>query len=315
MKWQTDASPNIALIKYMGKQDYDSNLPANASLSYTLSDLKTVVELESTTENSDRWEALHDKNLAYIPKLDAEEQQRFLRHLQMLKKYFNYQGNFIVRSANSFPAGCGIASSASSFAALTLCAVKALQELTGQKIQDVAVIADLSRRGSGSSCRSLFGPWVLWEGDKVKQLELPYFKLLHQVVVVSSHKKQVSSSEAHKRVKTSLLYEGRTQRAEKRLEELFTAFTHKDWSLAADIVWQEFWDMHVLFETSYPPFGYMESNSLIVLDYVRALWEAEKDGPITTMDAGPNVHLLYRQDQEEMAKKVRSDLSSQFSLL
>lgn len=315
MKWQMDASPNIALIKYMGKQDYDSNLPANASLSYTLNHLKTGVELESTTENNDRWEALHDKNLPYIPKLNTEEQQRFLRHLERLKKYFNYQGYFIVRSANNFPAGCGIASSASSFAALTLCAVKALQELTGQQIQDTAIVADLSRQGSGSSCRSIFGPWVLWEGNQVKQLELPYPQLLHQVVVVSSHKKQVSSSEAHKRVKTSLLYEGRSERAEKRLEQLFTSFTHKDWNLATDIVWQEFWDMHVLFETSAQPFGYMEANSLAVLNYVRDLWGAEKDGPMTTMDAGPNVHFLYRPDQEEMAKKVKADLSSQFSML
>lgn len=315
MKWQAEASPNIALIKYMGKKDYDSNLPANASLSYTLNHLHTRVELESTDNDSDSWEALIADDSPLVPKLSLQAQQRFLQHLQMLKKYFNYQGNFIVRSANNFPAGTGIASSASSFAALTLCAVKALQELTNEKIQDTSIIADLSRRGSGSSCRSLFGPWALWEGDQVKQLELPYPKLLHQVIVVSEHQKQVSSSEAHKRVKTSFLYDGRSQRAEKRLEQLIAAFTHKDWNLATEIVWHEFWDMHVLFETSYPPFGYMQADSLAVLEYVRNLWEKEQDGPITTMDAGPNVHLLYRPDQQELANKVRSDLSSQFSII
>ena len=39
MRWLVQAPANIALIKYMGKKDENSNLPDNASLSFTLNNL------------------------------------------------------------------------------------------------------------------------------------------------------------------------------------------------------------------------------------------------------------------------------------
>ena len=38
---------------------------------------------------------------------------------------------------------------------------------------------------------------------------------------------------------------------------------------------------------------------------LQELWEQEGDGPIVTMDAGPNIHLLYRPEQQELALKFR----------
>lgn len=46
MHWFAQAPANIALIKYMGKKDENSNLPDNSSLSYTLSNLLSSVKLE-----------------------------------------------------------------------------------------------------------------------------------------------------------------------------------------------------------------------------------------------------------------------------
>jgi diphosphomevalonate decarboxylase len=316
MKWQASAPANIALIKYMGKTSATLNSPANASLSYTLDHLRTLVELElSANITQDRWEPLQNNQATLVPVLNSAAQQRYINHLIFIKKHFNFTDNFIIRSANNFPAGCGIASSASSFAALTLCAVNALTELTNWPALTLADIANLSRQGSGSSCRSLLGPWVLWQTHSVEKIELPYAHLLHQVVVISEQHKMVSSSEAHQRVVTSLLYNERNARAQHRLEQLLQAFKQKDWQLAYTITWQEFWDMHALFETAAKPFGYMQAGSLEVLDYLRSYWENNNDGPIVTMDAGPNVHILYRGDQKAMADVIKNELTKKYLVL
>jgi len=303
MKWSATAPANIALIKYMGKTDAANNIPTNASLSYTLDHLQTTVELELYPNLVDRWEPLLDLQL------NEQAQQRFLQHLAYLKQYFGFNGHFIVRSANNFPHNAGIASSASSFAALTRCACLALSELTHKPLPYLSEQARLSAKGSGSSCRSFFQPWALWQGDSITGLNLPYSQLHHQVIIVEKHAKQVSSSEAHSRVNTSLLFVNRPQRAELRLTELVQSLEQQDWRRSFELVWQEFWDMHALFETSSPPFGYLNADTLKVLTYLRNLWQSANDGPIVTIDAGPNVHLLFRPDQLNLANQIADDLA------
>jgi len=130
--------------------------------------------------------------------------------------------------------------------------------------------------------------------------------LLHQVIVVNGEAKTVSSSEAHRRVVSSALFRGRVERAEERMTALISALETNRWSDAFEIAWAEFWDMHALFETSRPAFGYMTSGSMDVLTFVRdEFWEREGDGPLVTMDAGPNVHLLFRPDAAGRAFAAR----------
>src|SRR3954468_12586695 len=125
MQWFAQAPANIALIKYMGKKDEALNLPINPSLSYTLPNLLTSVSLETQPGKKDFWEALQIPG-AETFSLSELAQVRFLKHLSFLKNYFGYTGSFIVRSSNNFPQGSGLASSASSFAALTICTIRAL---------------------------------------------------------------------------------------------------------------------------------------------------------------------------------------------
>ena len=74
--------------------------------------------------------------------------------------------------------------------------------------------------------------------------------------------------------------------------------------------------MHALFETAQPSFGYMTPGSLETLRYVRsATWEKTGDGPIVTMDAGPNVHLLYRPENAEQARSVQQELRKRYSVI
>lgn len=315
MKWQATAPSNIALIKYMGKSNEKLNLPHNASLSYTLNHLRSTVELELTNEPCDQWQPFPNSET----KLSEAEQKRYIKHLALLKNYFNIEEHFIIRSSNNFPAACGLASSASSFAALTQCAANALSDLLPETFNKLNIttetLASLSRLGSGSSCRSFYSPWAIWRGDNTETVTLPYSDLIHYTVVVSQHKKSISSSEAHRKVITSELFQERSVRAEKRLDQLLQALLKQDWHSAYIICWQEFWDMHALFETCAEPFSYFVPDSLVVLNYLREYWKNKQDGPLVTMDAGPNVHLLFRTDQSHLIAEIKQQLNSQFVLI
>lgn len=320
-KWSAQAPSNIALIKYMGKFDDKINLAINDSLSYTLDHLISQVDVEVNYEsNMDCWEPLICKNFFDL-KLSPEGQSRFLKHVEFLKKQFSFSGHFTIRSANNFPSDCGLASSASSFAALTMAIYNACLELNQNSPMHNKILnlkkdlAKLSRHGSGSSCRSFDGPWVKWTCNGIQKLNIEYQQLLHMVIIVDSNNKQVSSSQAHKRVTSSKLFSGRYQRVQLRLQKLIQAFDEKNWAKAFQQTWEEFHDMHALFETSVPSFSYMTSQSIAVLEYIHNMWINNKDGPLVTMDAGANIHLLFRHDQKDYLNCLKQHYSKVFNCL
>ncbi|MCC6137265.1 MAG: diphosphomevalonate decarboxylase, partial [Bdellovibrionaceae bacterium] len=184
--------------------------------------------------------------------------------------------------------------------------------ITGKTLS-VEEQAALSRQGSGSSCRSFFDGFVEWDGaDRIRPLVTGPNPFVHQVFIVSTAVKSVSSSQAHLKVATSLLMPGRTERAITRLEKTKALLVGQlDWRELFELCWAEFWDMHALFETSQPAFGYFTPESLDIIYSAREYWQVNNDGPIVTMDAGPNVHLLWRQDQKDLAKKFASDFDFQ----
>jgi diphosphomevalonate decarboxylase len=309
------APSNIALIKYMGKRaGAGVNLPSNGSFSLTLPNLYTRVTIDKLEGETDCWECLRESGFELLD-LTLDEQNKFLNFFNVLKNEFNISGHYQVRSANNFPSDSGVASSASSFAALTLAAYKLAQTYDPKLDITAEGLSAISRMGSGSSARSFFGPACLWTKDNhiSSWTDMPW-TLKHEVVIVSGQKKSVSSSLAHKRIETSSLNYGRIERVEKRLKELNLAFMQKDWRLAYEVIYAEFWDMHVLFHTARPPFRYMNDMSMKVIECAESIWNKYGDGPWITMDAGANVHLIYRDDQVEMRSELRAQLKS-FSML
>lgn len=304
--WEAWAPSNLALIKYAGKKD-SSNLPLNSSLSYTLDNLITKVRISPIEGKEDKWEALKDKECFPI-QLSSHAVQRFLKFFHFLKEVFNISGSYRVQSANNFHVSIGAASSASSFCALTLAAHKmALSNSTDPKQVESftpSCLSVLSRRGSGSSCRSFFRPWALWEEEGARPLQFPLENLIHQLVLVDEKTKPVSSSEAHEKILKSPVFEGRVKRAEDRLSALLSALNEQNWKMSFEITWEEFQDLHQLYETS--GVVYRNEKSYEVLNTIKTIWEREKDGPLVTMDAGSSVHLLYRSDQKKMADRFFS---------
>lgn len=314
MRIEASAPSNIALIKYMGKLDTAQNNPCNSSLSYTLNHLRTFVTLEVHAElKQDKWQALEREDLRPI-QLSEKGLTKFLKHFQFLKNQFQISESFLIQSANNFPSDCGLASSASSYAALTVATYQWALKYKNMKPISSEELALLSKKGSGSSCRSLFSPWAIWGHSTVKPVQYPYQNLKHQVILCDENIKSVSSSEAHKQVLTSDLFNGRPERAENRLRQLEVAFENSDWNQAVDICWNEFWDMHVLFHTSKPAFMYMNAGSQSALAQLIELRSKYQESPIVTMDAGSNIHLLYRQDQVELYDLFKSHFNRQFAM-
>jgi diphosphomevalonate decarboxylase len=301
---KTSAPSNIALIKYMGKIEGAGNKPTNASLSWTMENLRTEVDLQ-VVNGPDQWEPLGEM------KLKPAGIEKFLAHLRFLKSQWKIDENFQVKSGNNFPSDCGLASSASSFAALTLTAAQTFQKTNPQSWgEDLQTLSRLSRQGSGSSCRSFFSPWALWKEEGAEAIDLS-LKLLHAVIILESEPKKVSSSEAHKRVLTSPRFEGRIKRASQKLEELISLIRQENWKIAREIVWDEFEDMHELFHTSQQPFRYITPKAREILDWSKNSWKKEGHGPWVTLDAGPNIHFLFEKSDLKFADRYMKNFAKE----
>ncbi len=298
MIFKASAPSNLALVKYMGKRSKD-NFPINSSLSITLDHLKTTVELEQS--NADQFQ---NNEL----KLEQKECKRFLDHLKFLKDKFCVDECFKIKSYNNFPASSGFASSASSFAALTLAFAEFLR--SKNRRPDIETLSALSRRGSGSSCRSFFAPWCLWDHvtGKASKIDLPDYKFIFLSVIISK-KKKISSSLAHQIVQSSLLYDGRAKRAQERLDLIIENLKKDNWQNLFQLIKAEFWDMMGLFHTSMPGFFYIEPGSIEILKNVEKIWHDHKTGPLVTMDAASSVHLIFKPQDSNIALNMKNNLN------
>ncbi len=324
------APSNIALIKYMGKDDASTNVAANASLSMTLDSLRTSIQVtRHETEIGLAYRFVPELPEgagpgAQAPLLGDAAVRRFLSHAERIERALpgllarhglsRLQGGarFDIRTANTFPAASGIASSASSFAALTLGlgwalssdpeAFRRAYEAGPGLRRDLAM---LSRQGSGSSCRSFEGPWVVWDDQSAAAMETRMPRMKDLVALVSSSPKEVSSSQAHALVKTSPLWAGRTERVADRLRTLQAALGEGDWASVVRTSWSEMWEMHSLFHTCSEPFSYWAPGSMAILQWLAPRVRAGEP-VVVTMDAGPNVHLLVAEDRAaELARQFR----------
>jgi len=217
----------------------------------------------------------------------------------------------IFRSANTFPASAGIASSASSMASLTLALSFALakdkdyiKNIFNENESLKCALAGISREASGSSCRSFLGPFVFWDEKGIFKFKSESIKKLPKfsdiLILVSQDKKEVSSSTAHEKVKSSPFWHGRCDRATQRIHALEKALSAQDWKKCALITFNESLDMHNLFHTSKPSFSYYFPDTQKVIDWYKSILEKEDQPPLFTMDAGPNVHLLVPSQNKEL---------------
>lgn len=56
---------------------------------------------------------------------------------------------------------------------------------------------------------------------------------------------------------------------------------------------------------------YMNGPTMDVLGQLNRDWLSRGDGPIVTMDAGSNIHLLFRADQAELVSRNPKPMDQQ----
>ena len=128
------AQPNIALIKYWGKRDVARNLPAVGSISITLRDLFTRMRVAfDAALDVDELTINGDPDTRMLPRLSA--------CLDRVAGEQRYRAR--ITSTCNFPIAAGLASSASSFAALTVAGASA-----AGKDLDIAELASLAGQAS-----------------------------------------------------------------------------------------------------------------------------------------------------------------------
>lgn len=309
---------NIAIVKYWGKKP--QQMPMNPSLSMTLSLSYTRTSIDyrpkQAHENLYAFSFHQKAQESFSPKLDA-----FFGHA--LKKYpFLNQYHFDIQSANTFPHSAGIASSASAMSALALCVEEIAHRLahTPQPFLPVQASA-LSRLGSGSAVRSLHPQWAVWgETDSVQGSDDGWavpLTTVHEsfrdyrdtILIVDSSQKSVSSTAGHQLMEHHPYREGRLAQAHRNVQLAANAIATGNLTQFVEVCEEEALSLHALMMSSRPGFVLMKPATLQIIEKVRHFRDRTGIAVAFTLDAGPNVHLLYPAPHHtEVAMWIRSEL-------
>jgi diphosphomevalonate decarboxylase len=282
-----EAGANIALTKYWGNADPDLRIPANDSVSITLDRVRTV------TTVAFRADLPEDEVTVDGRPLVGPARERVSRHLDLLRGLAGVSWRARVVSENNFPAGAGIAASASGFAALTLAGAAALGlDLSPRDL------SRLARRGSGSAARSVFGGFVLLhtgaqdEDAFAEPLYAPdWWDIWDLIVIVSRAEKAVPSSEGHHLAPTSALHRARVARVAELNRQLLDALARRDFTVLGQAAEEDALLMHAVMMTSRPSLIYWLPETVAVMHWIQARRQAGIPAYFT-IDAGPNVHVL-----------------------
>ncbi len=316
---------NIALVKYWGKREVQ--IPMNPSVSFTLSECytETTLEYEFSDTGSVRVDFFFEgkPNLAFGQKIE-----KFLESIADEHPYLR-QLKLTLQSRNTFPHSAGIASSASAMSALCMCICEMEREIFGTLESDDEFrrkASYLSRLASGSACRSVYGGLVSWGKVDAQGYDYtsdlygtPFTEGVHPefltyrdtVIICDPGEKSVSSRAGHALMNTNPFAQSRIDQANRNIVDLFNAMKTNDFDTFCRIVETEALTLHAMMMTSDPCFILMRP---ITLEFIEKIWEFRKQTGTRvcfTLDAGPNIHLLY---PEAEAEKVNMFLQTEISI-
>lgn len=298
---------NIALIKYWGK--YRDQIPMNPSVSFTLSQAYTQTIIEYKTK------AKKDNKITIDFYFEGKQKPEFARRInQYFKSLLNIypflnQMEFEISSDNSFPHSSGIASSASSMSSLALCLCSIERNVFDTQHDDDEFFKKasyLARLGSGSACRSMFPKISLW--GKMNEIEassnlygIPMEDFLHKnfrnyhddILIVSKIAKSISSSDGHLIMSEHRFKDGRIAQVNKRLHFMLKALQTGDLEKFGELLENEALTLHSMMMSSEPAYLLIEPNTIKIIQKIQDFRKETKLPVYFSLDAGPNVHLLY----------------------
>ena len=289
---------NIALVKYWGKKG--PQLPANASLSFTLADLYTETKLYITDEASALKVLLDGEyQTSFEPKI-RDLLQRIMPLLPWVSQY-----GYRIETKNNFPHSSGIASSASGMGALALCLADVHAAMHGEAM-DFNLASNLARLGSGSACRSLTGLTGMWGQHpdypgSDDQFAISVDEWLHPefedwmdaVMLVETGSKAVSSTTGHALLKDHPYAAARFEEANRNMGKLKQILQSGDLNAFIELVESEALQLHAMMMSSRPSYMLMQPQTLSIIRKIRSFREQSGLPVVFTLDAGANVHVLF----------------------
>ncbi len=289
------APANIALCKYWGKRDTELNLPVTDSLSLSLGTLGSHCRM-----------AFHNgpADLVQLNGTDLPPDHPFVCRLAGFLDLFRRHAGcrFRIETVNSIPTAAGFASSASGFAAI----VKALDALHGWQLPERS-LSILARLGSGSASRSLWQGFVHWhagsDADGMDSFAEPlqehgtdqWTDLRIGLLILNRGRKATGSTEAMRRtVETSALYDAWPRQVATDLAAIRQAIRDRDFQALGAAAEANALAMHATMMAARPAVLYWQPESV---EAMHRVWAARADGLALyfTMDAGPNLKLVFRE--------------------
>jgi diphosphomevalonate decarboxylase len=286
------AHPNIALIKYWGKQALPGNVPATPSVSITLDSLTSTTTV--TASKADQ---------ITLNGQQAED-AKISACLSMLREDFEIPP-VAISSENNFPTAAGLASSASGFAAL-ITALDAFGNLSLSTEQRTVY----ARKASGSAARSIFGGYASlsgpdWIGKRVLARDKWPLKVV--IAITDENRKSVSSSLGMKTSEqTSPYYDAWVRSTADDYEAALAAIEQRDFERLAELSESSCLKMHGVMMSARPGLIYWNGATVECIHLVRRL-RAAGVPVFFTIDAGPQVKAICLPEAFE---KVKAELAS-----
>lgn len=296
------AHPNVALSKYWGKREGTGNFPAVPSLSVTLGGLATRTRVRFDHRVTE------DRVVLDGRPADSRERDRVIELLDRVRGACGESRRAEVVTRNDFPTAGGLASSASGFAALALCTVRA-----AGLDWDAERVSDLARRSSASAARSVFGGFVELDAGPVEPREGDFLAarpvaapehlpLVVLVCVTTEHAKAIGSTAGMRATMSRSPYAAAWLEAAPRLHErLRQGLLARDFSVVGELAEASAMAMHA--SAIAAGILYWTPATLEALSAVHAL-RARGIETYATIDAGPHVKVLVRPHDAERAAEA-----------
>ena len=282
-EWRSPS--NIALIKYWGKKN--NQIPLNPSISITLKNCFTQTKISYQTKKVSKLEFSFLFEGENNPSFEKKLRQFFIK----IEKYCPYLSNLELKieSRNSFPHSSGIASSASSYSALSLCIMDIEKELN-PSIDDKFFLKKASfiaRLGSGSACRSILGFFSIWGrsdffdfSSDLYAMNYPnkihdvYKEICDTVLIVDKEKKEVSSTMGHHLMEGHSFSNDRLNQVKISLKNLKNALERGDYDMFIKVVELEALSLHAMMMTSDPYYILLKPNTIKIINLI---WKYRKE--------------------------------------
>lgn len=299
------ACANVALVKYWGKRAGELNLPYTGSISVTLDGLWTTASVTRQPGNRpDRIDS-RGQDLSARPELSS--------FVELVRAMAPNPSPVQISLESNFPVAAGLASSASTFAALTLALCAAFDlKLTEQQL------TILARRGSGSAARSLSGGFVEWFAGEnsdgsdsfAEQLSPADAWPLGIVAVITDiGPKRVASRLGMQHVATtSPFFPAWLDSHEADLLAVRQGILDKDLAQVGSVAEHNCLKMHAVSMAARPPLIYWNPVTLAVLERIRGLRDEGVEA-FFTIDAGPQVKVLCQMDQRAYVAQQLSQVA------